>query len=91
VLIEVVRERDVSAALTAADAIDERLSAGGASAPRLLHGYGATAWPVLDAAIRRGHGIRIGLEDTLHLPDGSLARDNAELVTTARERASRSA
>ncbi|SCF37809.1 3-keto-5-aminohexanoate cleavage enzyme [Micromonospora matsumotoense] len=34
-------------------------------------------------AVRRGLDTRIGLEDTLHLPDGSPAPDNVALVTCA--------
>jgi uncharacterized protein (DUF849 family) len=51
--------------------------------PVLLHGEGAIAWPVLREAGRRGLDARIGLEDTLVLPDGSPAPDNAALVTAA--------
>ncbi|HEU4525536.1 MAG TPA: 3-keto-5-aminohexanoate cleavage protein, partial [Gemmatimonadales bacterium] len=52
--------------------------------PRLLHGLGPTAWPLLREARRRGYDARIGLEDTLRLPDGELAGDNLELVRAAR-------
>ena len=38
---------------------------------------------MLEAAITAGHDIRVGLEDTLVLPDGNRARDNAELVAAA--------
>jgi uncharacterized protein (DUF849 family) len=34
-------------------------------------------------ALRRGYDARIGLEDTLELPDGRLARDNAQMVAVA--------
>lgn len=51
--------------------------------PRLLHGTGATAWPMLELALRRGYDTRIGLEDTLTLPDGRPAQDNAALVAAA--------
>jgi 3-keto-5-aminohexanoate cleavage enzyme len=27
--------------------------------------------------------VRVGFEDGIHLPDGSVARDNAEMVQTA--------
>lgn len=50
--------------------------------PVLLHGEGAGAWPVLRLAGRLGLATRIGLEDTLVLPDGRRARSNAELVAT---------
>ncbi|MEV4489855.1 3-keto-5-aminohexanoate cleavage protein [Micromonospora coxensis] len=55
-----------------------------ADPPLLLHGEGAATWPVLAEAVRRGLDTRIGLEDTLHLPDGSPAPDNAALVVAAR-------
>jgi uncharacterized protein (DUF849 family) len=42
---------------------------------------------LLDEALRCGYDTRIGLEDTLVLPDGRTARDNAELVAAAWERA----
>jgi uncharacterized protein (DUF849 family) len=51
--------------------------------PRLHHGYGAATWAVLAAAVERGRDIRVGLEDTLELPDGSTASGNGELVAAA--------
>ncbi|MFJ8661715.1 3-keto-5-aminohexanoate cleavage protein [Streptomyces sp. NPDC093795] len=51
--------------------------------PVLLHGEEGGAWPVLRLARRLGLAARIGFEDTLLLPDGTPARSNAELVTTA--------
>jgi uncharacterized protein (DUF849 family) len=42
---------------------------------------------MLDEAIRRGYGVRVGLEDTLFMPNGRMARDNAELLTEAVRRA----
>lgn len=59
------------------------LDAFGLPQERLLHGEGPETWPVLERAARSGHAIRVGLEDTLGLPDGSRARDNAELVEAA--------
>jgi len=53
--------------------------------PILLHGEGSSCWPALKEAARLGLDTRIGLEDTLELPDGSRAPDNATLVTVARE------
>jgi uncharacterized protein (DUF849 family) len=53
----------------------------------LVHGEGAWAWPVLRWARTAGYATRIGLEDTLVLPDGHEARDNAELVEAARHEA----
>jgi len=53
--------------------------------PRLLHGFDTTAWPLLKVALQRGYDTRIGLEDTLTLPDGRKASGNAELVMVAHE------
>lgn len=49
----------------------------------VLHGEGASAWPMVDRALRQGVTARIGLEDTLLLPDGVPARSNADLVAAA--------
>jgi uncharacterized protein (DUF849 family) len=55
-----------------------------AKPPRLLHGMGHCAWKLVELAARRQYDTRTGFEDTLRLPDGSLARSNAELVRAAR-------
>jgi hypothetical protein len=60
--------------------------------PVLLHGEEGGTWPVLRLAGRLGLATRIGLEDTLFLPDGQRALSNAELVAeglTQYERARR--
>ncbi|MGO1318706.1 MAG: 3-keto-5-aminohexanoate cleavage protein [Galactobacter sp.] len=49
----------------------------------LLHGEGASTWPTFDLAVMWGLDTRIGLEDTLHLPDGRVATGNEDLVATA--------
>ncbi|SDL47183.1 Uncharacterized conserved protein, DUF849 family [Lentzea albidocapillata subsp. violacea] len=54
--------------------------------PILLHGRDAEAWSVLDYAALLEHHVRMGLEDTLHMPDGRRAKNNAELVALARRR-----
>jgi uncharacterized protein (DUF849 family) len=72
--------------VAAAAEIDELLVAGGLTAPQLHHGAGTDAWEVLEAALARGRDVRIGLEDTTLMPDGSTARDNAQLVTEAARR-----
>jgi uncharacterized protein (DUF849 family) len=51
----------------------------------LLHGEGSSCWPALQYAAERGLATRIGLEDTLELPDGSIALDNLALVRAAFE------
>lgn len=72
---------DLEVTLATIAGLDAALDAVAPQVPRLLHGHGATAWAVLALAGERGEDSRIGLEDTLTLPDGSTARDNAELVT----------
>jgi uncharacterized protein (DUF849 family) len=56
----------------------------GVAPPRLLHGMGHCAWHLVELAARRQYHTRTGFEDTLRLPDGSLAESNAELVRAAR-------
>jgi uncharacterized protein (DUF849 family) len=51
--------------------------------PRLLHGVAASAWQLVEMAARRNYDTRIGFEDTLTLPDGSRAENNAALVAAA--------
>ena len=82
VLVEPM-DGDDDAATRRARAIDERLDAHGITAPRVHHGEGPATWSVLKQAIQRGHGIRVGLEDTLVLPDGTRAGRNADLVRAA--------
>jgi uncharacterized protein (DUF849 family) len=79
-------ESDLPAALETLTAIEHILGgpATAGVAPRLLHGVDATAWPLLREAVRRGYDARIGLEDTLRLPGGEVARDNTELIRAAR-------
>jgi uncharacterized protein (DUF849 family) len=55
-----------------------------AARPLLLHGEGSSCWPALREAVGLGLDTRIGLEDTLQLPDGSPALSNAALVAAAR-------
>lgn len=51
--------------------------------PRLLHSDGPGTWAMLDVAQARGYDTRIGLEDVLTMPDGSIAPDNAAMVSAA--------
>ena len=66
-----------------ADAMLERIAAAGSSAPVLLHGLDESCWPLLEHAGVCGVQTRIGMEDTLKLPDGSVTPDNAALVSAA--------
>jgi len=66
-----------------ADDLLARLQRAQSPAPILLHGLDDSCWPLLAHAGVRGLQTRIGLEDTLLLPDGSIAPGNAELVAAA--------
>jgi uncharacterized protein (DUF849 family) len=78
-MIELGPEADVAAA----DDMVERVLAVGSPAPVLLHGLDESCWPLLEHAGARGLQMRIGMEDTLKLPNGSVAPDNAALVSAA--------
>ncbi|MFJ4716991.1 3-keto-5-aminohexanoate cleavage protein [Streptomyces sp. NPDC088785] len=77
-----VTDRDPATARGTAGALLEGIGAAHGR-PVLLHGEDGGAWPVLRLARERGLATRMGLEDTLLLPDGSRARDNAELIGRA--------
>lgn len=81
VLAEVTDTSPDTAAAEARALLAELGSAAGR--PVLLHGEDGGAWPVLRLAGRLGLATRIGLEDTLLLPDGERALSNAQLVTVA--------
>jgi uncharacterized protein (DUF849 family) len=72
-------------AIEEAEAMGQTLATAHVTLAQIHHGDGIASWAVSERAIRRGHGIRTGLEDTTLLPDGRRATDNAELVRFARE------
>ena len=47
-------------------------------------GVSRVQWTLVAAALALGGSIRVGLEDNLYLPDGTMARSNGELVARAR-------
>ncbi len=57
--------------------------------PILLHGCEVTMWPMYIEAMLQGLDGRIGFEDGSMLLSGVVARDNAELIQTAKVVASR--
>lgn len=81
--IEPILTQNVTEALATAQAIEHILNEAGVTTPRLLHGKDATAWPMLAYAFSQGYATRIGLEDTLLLPNGAIAYDNTDLIRTA--------
>lgn len=70
-------------AVAHAAAMEEVLEAAGGQLEQVHHGDGIASWAVSERALRRGHGMRTGLEDAPFLPDGRPAADNAELVHAA--------
>ena len=82
VLVEMT-SNDEAEALTEARAVLDVLSGADCKLPVLLHGEGGSAWACVEEAARLGHSTRVGFEDGLHLPDGTLARSNAEIVAAA--------
>jgi len=82
VLVE-VRAEDGPAAVAEAATILAELERAGIRRPILLHGYDASAWPLVREAALRWFSSRIGFEDVRTLPDGTVAADNATLVRAA--------
>jgi uncharacterized protein (DUF849 family) len=82
VLIEPL-DADPDVAVAHAAAMQQRLADGAVRLEQIHHGDGIASWAVNARAVRLGHGIRTGLEDTTVLPDGDLAPDNAALVRAA--------
>lgn len=66
-----------------AEALIAHIQLDGPGIPILLHGEERSAWPAFLLAVELGHDSRIGLEDTVTLPDGQTAPDNAALVRAA--------
>lgn len=79
VMVELGADGDVATA----DEIIAVVAGAGSPAPTLLHGLDDSCWPLLQHAGARGLQARIGMEDTLALPDGSRADGNAALVSAA--------
>jgi uncharacterized protein (DUF849 family) len=79
VMIELQGDGDIATA----DDLLSQVMAAGSPAPVLLHGLDESCWPLLEHAGVRGVQTRIGMEDTLRLPDGSTTPDNAALVSAA--------
>ena len=86
VLIEPMEEAVVRA-MWMVDSIETVLARGRVTLPRVLHGMDATAWPILDEAVARSYDTRVGFEDVLAMPDGTIAASNAALVAEAARRA----
>jgi uncharacterized protein (DUF849 family) len=82
VLVEPL-DADADTAVAHAEAMENVVAEAGIQLEQVHHGDLIASWAVSERAARRGHGIRTGLEDVTVLPDGTPARDNAELVRAA--------
>lgn len=82
VLIEPL-DIDADTALEHAAEMEGIVVSAGITLEQVHHGYGLACWAVNARGLARGHGIRTGFEDITVLPDGTEARDNAELVAAA--------
>jgi uncharacterized protein (DUF849 family) len=70
-------------AVAHAAAMERVLADAGVGLEQVHHGDDRATWHVMERAAARGHGIRVGLEDTTVLRDGRQAAGNGELVRTA--------
>ncbi len=82
VLIEPL-DADPQEAAAHAAAMEKLIIGASITLPQVHHGDGLACWAVNERALRRGYGIRTGLEDTTVLPGGQEAPDNAALVRAA--------
>ena len=82
VLIEPL-DADPDVAVQHAPRMEDIVASAGITLEQVHHGYGIACWAVNRRALDRGHGIRTGFEDITLLPDGSEAKDNADLVAAA--------
>ena len=82
VLIEPLDDDPETAARHAAE-MERIVTEAGITLEQVHHGYNKGCWAVNRRALERGHGIRTGMEDITELPDGTAARDNADLVRAA--------
>ena len=76
-------DAEPDSAVAHAAAMEQVLAGAGIGLEQVHHGLGRATWHVMERAIGRGHGIRVGLEDTTVLPDGRRPAGNAELVRAA--------
>jgi uncharacterized protein (DUF849 family) len=66
-----------------AQQLNDLLDDAGSTCPRLTHGMNDWTWTLVEDAFRRGHDTRVGFEDSVLLPNGTTADNNAQLVEAA--------
>ena len=57
------------------------------NAPWAAHGAGVATYAVVKRALEEGAHVRVGFEDCVQMPDGTLARSNADQVAWVAQRA----
>lgn len=82
ILIE-IDIQDLPTALDEAQGVAAVLERANVRRPILLHGSDATVWRFVELAHRKRWSTRVGLEDGRTVPDGTVAKDNAEIVAAA--------
>jgi uncharacterized protein (DUF849 family) len=82
VLVEPL-DADPEAAVEHAAVMEAVLVEAGVELEQVHHGDDVATWHVMRRAVARGHGIRVGLEDTTVLADGRRPKGNGELVRAA--------
>ena len=85
IMIEILKT-PATAAIAAANDIVHEVRELNPAAPVLLHGENESCWLLISHAGALGLPARIGLEDTIELPDGTPAAGNAALVRLGLER-----
>lgn len=83
VMVEIDSEQDVAGALRLAEDMMRILGENRIELPILLHGFDATVWPLYRKSRALGVDARLGFEDGIHLPDGGVAADNADIIKAA--------
>ena len=78
-------DADPATAVAHAAAMEQLVLDAGVELEQVHHGDDVATWHVMERAVARGHGIRVGLEDTTVLPDGRRPAGNGELVSVAAE------
>lgn len=79
-----IHQQDPNRESSAVRRICRILKRSGCTLPVLLHGSNATMWPMYIEAMLQGFDSRIGLEDGCMLLSGIVAKDNEEMVRTAK-------
>lgn len=83
ILVEIDFEKDVASALALADEMIGIIKNSDIELPILLHGFDRTMWPLYRKSRQLGVDARLGFEDGLELPDGSIAADNLAIIAAA--------